>query len=104
MKKNLFKTDLKFKLPIVLIAILVFIGILSYQFTNDNFYIISSIIGVLTLFAIIISIIGLVKSIQKIKKPKNTKRIILYMFIGVLICLLLYLIVANILDAIQYLQ
>lgn len=104
MKKILFKTDLKFKLPLVLITILIFIGILSYQFTNENFYIISTIIGILTLIAVIISVIGLYKSIKRINKPRNTKKIVLFMFVGILICLLLYLIVANIVDAIQYLQ
>lgn len=103
MKKFNFKTDLKFKLPIVVIAILIFIGILSYQFTNANFYIISSIIGVLTLIAVILSVIGLFKSIKTLRKPKSKKRIVSLIVVGILICLLLYLIVENIMNAISFL-
>lgn len=103
MKKFTLKTDLKLKLPIVLIALLIFIGILSYQFTNSNFYIISTIIGVLSLIAVILSIIGLMKSIKNLKRPKSKKAVISLVGLGALICLLLYLIVANIVDAIKYL-
>ena len=103
MKKVNFKTDLKFKLPIVFLALLIFIGILSYQFTSSNFYIISSIIGFLTLIAIIISVIGLYKSIKTLKGPRTKKRMFFLFFSGFLICVLLYLIVDNIIDAIKYL-
>ena len=103
MKKINFKTDFKVKLPIVIIAILVFIGILSYQFTDKNFYLISTIIGVLILFAIILSIIGLLRSIKKLKGSK-TKRRMFSLFAGdFLICVLLYLIIDNIVNAIKYL-
>lgn len=103
MKKINFKTDFKVKLPIVIIAILVFIGILSYQFTDKNFYLISTIIGVLILFAIILSIIGLLRSIKKLKGPKTKRRMFSLFAGGFLICVLLYLIIDNIINAIKYL-
>lgn len=103
MKKVNFKTDLKFKVPIVILALLIFIGILSFQFTSSNFYIISTIIGILTLLAVIISVIGLYKSIKTLKGPRTKKRMFFLFFSGFLICVLLYLIVDNIMDAITYL-
>ena len=103
MKKINFKTDFKVKLPIVIIAILVFIGILSYQFTDKNFYLISTIIGVLILFAIILSIIGLLRSIKKLKGSKTKRRMFRLFAGGFLICVLLYLIIDNIINAIKYL-
>lgn len=103
MKKINFKTDLKLKLPIVIIAILIFIGILSYQFTDKNFYLISTIIGVLILFAIILSIIGLLRSIKKLKGSKTKRRMFRLFAGGFLICVLLYLIIDNIVNAIKYL-
>jgi len=103
MKKINFKTDFKVKLPIVIIAILVFIGILSYQFTDKNFYLISTIIGVLILFAIILSIIGLLRSIKKLKGSKTKRRMFRLFAGGFLICVLLYLIIDNIVNAIKYL-
>lgn len=103
MKKFTLKTDLKLKLPIVVIALLIFIGILSYQFTNSNFYIISTTIGVLSLIAVILSILGLMKSIKNLKRPKSKKTVFTLIALGALVCALLYLIVANIIDAIKYL-
>lgn len=102
MKKFKLKTDVKFKLTIVVISILIFMGILSYQFTSSNFYIISGIIGVLLLIAIIISIIGFVKSVKEFKKPRSVKRMIYKVIVAITLCILFYLIIANTINAIQY--
>ena len=103
MKKLNLKTDIKFKMTIVVISLLIFISILSYQFTSANFFIISTIIGILSIIAIIISIIGFLKSIKKLKNRKSKKRIFSLILIGFLVCALLYFIIANIIDAIEYL-
>lgn len=103
MKKINFKTDLKFKFPIVVLSILILIGILSYQFTSTNFYIISTIIGVLLLATVVLSVVGLMKSIKRLRGPRTKKRMFILFFAGFLICVLLYLIVDNIVSAIQYL-
>ena len=102
MKKLKFKTDFKFKFTIVVISLLMFIGVLSYQFTGKNFYIISTVIGVLSLIAIIISVVGLLKSIKKLKKPKSKKRIFTLIVISITVCLFLYIIIANLIDAFKY--
>lgn len=97
------RTDAKLKLTIVIISILIFVGILSYQFTNQNFYIISSIIGVLTLVAVIISVIGFFKYIKELKKPAASKRMLLNVTISLFVCFLIFLIFKNIINAIKYL-
>ena len=75
MKKFKINTDLKVKLSIILISLLILIGILSYQFTDQNFYIISTIIGILILITFILSIIGFIRSIKNFKRPKTKRRI-----------------------------
>ena len=103
MRKFKFKTDFKYKLTIVAISLLIFIGILSYQFTSANFYIISSIIGILTLIAVIVSVLGFLKYIKELEKPVASKRLLLNIVISAFIAFLIYLILVNIFDAIQYL-
>ena len=102
MKKISFKTEFKFKLTIVVLSLLMLIGVLSYQFTNENFYIISTFIGILSLIAIIFSIIGFLKSIKKLKKPKSKKRITSLLVISIVASLFLYIIVANLVDAVKF--
>ena len=57
----------------------------------------------LILFAIILSIIGLLRSIKKLKGPKTKRRMFSLFAGGFLICVLLYLIIDNIVNAIKYL-
>lgn len=101
MKKLNFKTEFKFKLTIVVLSILMLIGVLSYQFTNENFYIISTIIGFLSLIVIVISIIGFIKSIKKLKKTNKKIKITSLVLISLIACLLLYIITENLFDAIK---
>ncbi|PQJ78290.1 hypothetical protein [Polaribacter porphyrae] len=103
MKKLNLKTDVKYKMIIVVISLLIFISILSYQFTDSNFYIISTIIGILSIIAIIISVTGLIKSIKNFNHPRSKRRFFLYFIVGFLVCALLYFIIANIVDALEYL-
>ena len=65
MKKFKINTDFKIKLPIITLSLFTLIGILSYQFNNSNFYIISTIIGFLTMILALFSLIGLYNSIKK---------------------------------------
>lgn len=99
MKKLNLKTDFKFKFTIVVISLLLFIGVLSYQFTGKNFYIISTIIGVLSIAAIIFSLVGFLKALKNLKQPKSKKRIISLLVISFIVCLFLYIIIANLMDA-----
>lgn len=102
MKKINFKTEFKFKLTIVVLSLLMCIGVLSYQFTNENFYLISTFIGVLSLIVIIISIIGFLKSIKKLNKTKSKKRITYLVVISIVASLFLYVIVANLFEAVKF--
>ena len=101
MKKLNFKTEFKFKLTIVVLSILMLIGVLSYQFTNENFYIISTIIGILSLIVIVLSIIGFIKSIKKFKKTKSKKKITSLVLISLIACLFLYIITENLFKALK---
>ena len=101
MKKLNFKTEFKFKLTIVSLSILMFIGVLSYQFTNENFYIVSTIIGFLSIIVIVLSIIGFIRSIKKLKKTKSKKKITPLVLISLIACLLLYIITENLFEAIK---
>ncbi len=101
MKKLKFKTDLKFKLTLVVLSLLMFIGVLSYQFTDENFNIISKIIGVFSLITIAISIIGFIKSLKVLKKTKSRKKLIYLLVRIIIICLFLYLVLTNLYDAIN---
>ena len=65
MKKFKINTDFKIKLPIITLSLFTLIGILNYQFNNSNFYIISTIIGFLTMILALFSLIGLYNSIKK---------------------------------------
>lgn len=101
MKKLNFKTEFKFKLTIVVLSILMLIGVLSYQFTNENFYIISTIIGFLSLIVIVLSIIGFLKSIKKFKKTESKKKITSLVIISLIACLFLYIITENLIEALK---
>jgi len=101
MKKLNFKTEFKFKLTIVSLSILMLIGVLSYQFTNENFYLISTIIGFLSLIVLVLSVIGFLKSIKKLKKTKSKKKITPLVLISFVACLFLYIIIENLIDAIK---
>ena len=102
MKRLNFKTDIKFKFSIVIISLLMLILILSSQFTDKNFYIITTIIGALSLIAIIISVIGLLRSIKNLKQPTSKRRITSIIVIAFVTCLFFYLIVANIIEAVKH--
>lgn len=99
MKKLKFKKDFKYKFTIVILSLLMFIGVLSSHFTDKNFYIISSLIGCFSLIAIVISVIGLFKSLKKLKSKTRFFSIIM---ISLTACLLLYIITANIIEAIKF--
>ena len=102
MKRLNFKTDIKFKFSIVIISLLMLILILSSQFTDKNFYIITTIIGALSLIAIIISVIGLLRSIKNLKQPTSKRRITSIIVIAFVTCLFFYLIVANIIEVLKH--
>ena len=104
MRKLKFKKDFKFKMTIVVISLLIFIGLLSSHFTESNFYFISTIIGFLSLIAIIVAAIGFLKALKKFKKPYSTKSIVPILLTSLLMCLLLYLIIENIMDAIKHIN
>lgn len=101
MKKLNFKTEFKFKLTIVTLSILMFIGVLSYQFTDENFFIVSTVIGVLSIIVIVLSIIGFIQSIKKYKKTKTKKKITPLVLISLIACILLYIIIENLFDALK---
>ena len=71
MKKIKFKTDFKIKLSIITLTLIILAGILSYQFNDSNFYIISTIIGVLIMIIMVFSLIGLIRSIKKLRKQEE---------------------------------
>ncbi|WP_397446334.1 hypothetical protein [Polaribacter sp. R77954] len=102
MKKFKFNKDFKYKFTLAAISLLVLISVLSYQFTNENFYIISSFIGFLSLIAIIISISGFIRSLKKLNKPKSKERILSFIVISITACLLLYIIIENLIKAIKF--
>ncbi|SDR91401.1 hypothetical protein SAMN05216503_1374 [Polaribacter sp. KT25b] len=96
MKKIRFDKDFKIKLPIIVLSIFIFIGILSYQITTSNFYIISTIIGFLTIIIAVFSIIGLYNAIKKIRNPTTVKKVFYVLIMAIFICTILYIIVENI--------
>ncbi|KOY52801.1 hypothetical protein [Polaribacter dokdonensis] len=102
MKRLNFKTDIKFKFSIVIISLLMLILVLSSQFTDKNFYIVTTVIGVLSLIAIIISVIGLLRSIKNLKQPTSKRRIASIIVIAFVTCLFFYLIVANIIEVLKH--
>ena len=102
MKKFKFKTDLKFKLTIVVLSLLMLIGVLSYSFTKENFYITSTIIGGFSIITVIISIIGFIKSLKVLKETKSRKKLIYLIVRIIIICSFLYLVTVNLIDAINY--
>jgi amino acid transporter len=101
MRKLKFTTDFKIKLPIIIISLFIFIGILSYQFTSSNFYIISTIISFLTIIVAVFSIIGLFNAIKKIRNPTTVKRVFFVLLMAMFICTILYIIVENIMAAMK---
>jgi hypothetical protein len=101
MKKLKFNKDFKIKLPIIVLSLFIFIGILSYQFNPSNFYIISTIIGFLTIIVAVFSIIGLINTIKKIRNPTTTKKVFYVIVIAIFICTILYIIVENIMAAMK---
>lgn len=102
MKKIKFKKDFKYKFTIVILSLFMLIGVLSNQFTDKNFYIISTCIGILSLIAIIISTIGLLKSLKKLQKPRSKKTILSMIVISLTSCLFLYIITANLINALKF--
>ena len=104
MKKIRFKTDFKYKLTIVSISLLLLVSIVSFNYTKDNFYIVSAIIGLLSFIIIVLSTIGLIKSIKKLRKPISKKSVFLMIVMGSIIGLFVYLIVANTIQAIESLS
>jgi hypothetical protein len=102
MKRLNFKTDIKFKFSIVIISLLMLILVISSQFTDKNFYIVTTVIGVLSLIAIIISVIGLLRSIKNLKQPTSKRRITSIIVIAFVTCLFFYLIVANIIEVLKH--
>lgn len=103
MKKIKFKTDFKFKLSIVALSLLMFLGVLSYQFTDKNFYIISTIIGILSLIVIILSVIGFFRSLKYLRESKSKKRIMAILVTSFVGCFFLYIIISNLMAAIKFL-
>ena len=101
MRKFKINTDFKIKLPIIILSLFIFIGILSYQFNSSNFYIISTIISFLTMLVAIFSIIGLYKAIKKMKNPTTFKRVLSIIVLAIFVCTILYIIVENIMEAIN---
>tara|TARA_B110000902_G_C14244711_1_gene563834 strand:+ start:1022 stop:1336 length:315 start_codon:yes stop_codon:yes gene_type:complete len=101
MKKFKFNTDFKIQLSIIILSLFILIGILSYQFSSSNFYIISTIIGFLTTALAILCIKGLYNSIKKTRKVITTKRIFYTTITALSICVILYMIVENIIEAIK---
>jgi len=101
MKKIKFNTDFKIQLSIVILSLFILIGILSYQFSSSNFYIISTIIGFLTIALALFCIKGLYNSIKNIRKKITKKRIFYTIVTALSICVILYMIVENIIDAIK---
>ena len=102
MKKFKFKTDFKFKLSIVALSLLMFIGVLSYQFTDKNFYIISTVIGFLSIVVVILSIIGFLKSLKSLKQSKSKKRVIAIFVTSIVGCFFLYIIITNLIKALKF--
>ncbi len=101
MRKFKINTDFKIKLPIIILTLFILIGILSYQFSSSNFFIISTIISFLIIIVALFSMAGLYNSIKNIRKPITTKRVISVIFMAIFGCILLYIIVENIFDAIK---
>lgn len=101
MRKIKFNTDFKIKLPIIILSLFIFIGILSYQFNSSNFYIISSIISFLTIIVAVFSVIGLINAMKKIRNPTTTKRVLSVILLAIFICTILYIIVENIMEALK---
>lgn len=101
MKKIKFKTDFKYKLTIVSVSLLLLVSIVSFNYTKDNFFIVSTIIGLLSFIIIVIATIGLVKSIKKLRKPITKKSVFLMIVMGCIIGLFVYLIVANTVQAVE---
>ncbi len=101
MKKFKINTDFKIKLPIIILSLFIFIGILSYQFNSSNFYIISTIIGFLTIVVALFSVVGLYKAIKKMKTPSTFKRVVSVLILAIFVCTILYIIVENIMGAIK---
>lgn len=104
MKKLNLKTDIKFKFTIVIISLLLLILVLSSQFTDKNSYLITTIIGVLSLIAIIISVIGLLRSIKNLKQPLSKRKITSIIIIAFVTCAYFYLIITNIIDVIKQIR
>lgn len=101
MRKFKINTDFKINIPIIILSLFILIGILSFQFSSSNFYIISSIISFLTIIVGLYSLAGLYNSIKKIRKPFTFKRAIYVIGMAIFSCVLLYIIVENIFDAIK---
>jgi amino acid transporter len=101
MRKFKINKDFKIKLPIIILSLFIFIGILSYQFNTSNFYIISTIIGFLTMIVAIFSMIGLYNAIKKAKNPSTFKRVLYVLMMAIFVCTILYIIVENIMEAIK---
>lgn len=101
MKKFKINTDFKIKLPIIILSLFIFIGILSYQFNSSNFYIISTIISFLTIIVALFSVVGLYKAVKKMKKPSTFKRVLSVLILAIFVCTILYIIVENIIGAIK---
>ena len=101
MRKFKINTDFKIKLPIIILSLFILIGILSYQFSSSNFFIISTIISFLIIIVAILSMAGLYNSIKNIRKPITTNRAISVIFMAIFGCILLYIIVENTFDAVK---
>jgi protein-S-isoprenylcysteine O-methyltransferase Ste14 len=101
MKKFKINTDFKIQLSIIVLSLFILIGILSYQFSNSNFHIISTIIGFLIIAVAIFSFTGLYNSIKNIRKPITIKKMYHIIVTALAACLILYIIVENIINAIK---
>tara|TARA_B100000795_G_scaffold213022_1_gene166677 strand:+ start:4419 stop:4733 length:315 start_codon:yes stop_codon:yes gene_type:complete len=101
MKKIKFNTDFKIQFSIIVLSLFILIGILSYQFSSSNFYIISTVIGFLTIAVALLCFRGLINSIKKTKKTVTAKRIFYSVVAALTACVILYIIVENIIDAIK---
>lgn len=99
MKKIKFKSDFKYKFTIVSISLLLLISIFSFNYTKDNFFVLTTIVGLLSFIIILLSAIGLYKSIKKLRQPTSKKRIALLLIIAAIVSIFTYLIVANTIDA-----
>ncbi|TXD48407.1 hypothetical protein [Polaribacter sp. IC073] len=95
-------TNKAFKLSIICIILTFLIVILSSFHENASFYVISTIIGVLTFMIGIFSIIGFFNAMKSFKEKNSFKKIMALLVHSGFVLLFIYILAANGKDFISF--